>query len=251
MAVTRARGSISARPLIASIYEPARLAGSRWAPVVLDAVQRTAGVILMYDGAPADAVYHADCGGWTSAAEDMWSGPPRTYLPAQPDRGDAKDAHVAWQYAVGRDALQRALNSDSRSRSNGTLVAITVLSRDASGRARQVLLRADRAKQRRDRSRHRSAGSADECVRHPLDPEHVVRRGRERPRVSVFRKWLRSRRRPVPGWRARTRDGRRDAACGLDALLPRHQPHAVIAYTTRLTANLVLSSRWKRLLRQS
>ena len=127
------------------IYEPARLAGSRWAPVVLDAVQRTAGVILMYDGAPADAVYHADCGGWTSAAEDVWSGPPRAYLPARPDRGDAKDAHVAWQYSVGRDALQRALNSDSRSRLNGTLVAITVLSRDASGRARQVLLRADRA----------------------------------------------------------------------------------------------------------
>ncbi len=117
------------------IYEPARLAGSRWAPVVLDAVQRTAGVILMYDGAPADAVYHADCGGWTSAAEDVWSGPPRAYLPARPDRGDAKDAHVAWQYSVGRDALQRALNSDSRSRLNGTLVAITVLSRDASGRA--------------------------------------------------------------------------------------------------------------------
>ena len=52
--------------------------------------------------------------------------------------------HVTWQYSVDRDALQRALNSDSRSRLNGTLVGITVLSRDASGRARQVLLRADR-----------------------------------------------------------------------------------------------------------
>lgn len=127
------------------IYEPARLAGSRWTPVVLDAVQRTAGLILTFNGAPADAVYHADCGGWTSAADDVWSGPPRTYLPAQPDRGDAKDAHAAWQYSVDRDALQRALDSDARSRINGTLVAITVLSRDASGRARQVLLRANRA----------------------------------------------------------------------------------------------------------
>ena len=32
---------------------------------------------------------------------------------------------------------------------------------------------------------------------------------------------------------------------------PGTSAHAVIAYTTRLTANLVLSSRWKRLLRQS
>jgi hypothetical protein len=52
---------------------------------VLDAVQRTAGVILMYDGAPADAVprrlRRVD-----ERRRRRVSGPPRTYLPARPDR---------------------------------------------------------------------------------------------------------------------------------------------------------------------
>ena len=59
------------------IYEPARLAAIAVGPGASSTrVQRTAGVILMYDGAPADAVYHADCGGWTSAADGRvgWAG---------------------------------------------------------------------------------------------------------------------------------------------------------------------------------
>jgi stage II sporulation protein D len=125
------------------IYEPSRLAGSRWTPVVRDAVDRTAGLIVSYNGAPADAVYHADCGGWTSAAADVWKGLPRPYLPARPDREGAKDAHAGWQYAVDRDAVQRALDADARTRVSGKLVAIAVLSRDASGRAQRVVLRGE------------------------------------------------------------------------------------------------------------
>jgi stage II sporulation protein D len=127
------------------IYEPGRLATSRSTSIALEAAKRTAGVILSYHGTPADAVYHADCGGWTSAAADVWKGPSLPYLPAQPDRDDAKDAHARWQYAVDREALQRALGADPRTHVEGTLAAITVLSRDQSGRAQQVLLRANHA----------------------------------------------------------------------------------------------------------
>jgi stage II sporulation protein D len=137
------------------IYEPRRLAASRLTPLVLESVRRTAGMILTYNGAPADAVYHADCGGWTSAAADVWKGPGRPYLIAQPDRlarrdparrnlrdlEGAADAHAGWQYVVDRDVLQRALNADPRTRIDGRLSGITVLSRDQSGRAQRVLVR--------------------------------------------------------------------------------------------------------------
>jgi stage II sporulation protein D len=128
------------------LYEPDRLSGSRWTPELRDTVRRTAGLILIYDGAPADAVYHADCGGWTSAAADVWGGLPRPYLHAQRDRRDApggRDAHTRWQYAVDPEALRRALNADPRTRLSGRLLSIAILSRDASGRAQRVLLRAD------------------------------------------------------------------------------------------------------------
>jgi stage II sporulation protein D len=125
------------------IYEPERLAISRWTPAVRDAVARTAGKMLSYNGAPADAVYHADCGGWTSAAADVWGGAGLPYLRAQRDDGEAKNAHAGWQYAVDADVLRRALDADPRTRVGGRLGSIAVLTRDASGRAQRVLLRGD------------------------------------------------------------------------------------------------------------
>jgi stage II sporulation protein D len=123
------------------IYEPERLAASRWTPIVRDAVTRTAGMMLSYNGAPADAVYHADCGGWTSAAADVWGGAGLPYLRAQRDDGEAKDAHAGWRYAVDADVLRRALAADPRTRVRGRIGSIAVLTRDASGRAQRVLLR--------------------------------------------------------------------------------------------------------------
>jgi stage II sporulation protein D len=73
----------------------------------------------------------------------VWGGAPLPYLAARPDRGDAKAAHAAWQYAVDVDVLRRALDADPRTRLDGRLRSIAVLSRDESGRARRVLLRGD------------------------------------------------------------------------------------------------------------
>jgi stage II sporulation protein D (peptidoglycan lytic transglycosylase) len=122
------------------IYEPGRLGTSRWASAAREAVSRTAGLILTYDGAPADAVYHADCGGWTSAAAEVWGGAGLPYLRAARDDGEAKDAHAAWQYAVDADTLRRALDGDPRTRVGGTLSSIAILTRDVSGRAERVRL---------------------------------------------------------------------------------------------------------------
>jgi stage II sporulation protein D len=123
------------------LYEPARLTRSRWAVVARAAAARTAGMILWHDGAPADAVYHADCGGYTSAAADVWGGAGFPYLRARRDEGNAKAAHQRWDYAVDAGTLRRALDSDPRTRIGRPIKAVVVTGRDRSGRAQRIVLR--------------------------------------------------------------------------------------------------------------
>ena len=122
------------------LYEPGRLITSRWADAARRASERTAGLLVLYDGTPADAVFHADCGGATSAAADVWGGTGRPYLAARVDDGDASAAHVGWQYAVDADALRRMLDADPQLRIGGPLTAISVVSRDVSGRVGRLRL---------------------------------------------------------------------------------------------------------------
>ncbi len=53
---------------------------SRWASAVDSAVARTRGQYLESAGRPIEAVFHAHCGGHTSAAADVWRSAGATYL---------------------------------------------------------------------------------------------------------------------------------------------------------------------------
>jgi stage II sporulation protein D len=122
------------------LFEPSRLQTSRWAPQAAAAVRRTSGSVLWYDRSPARVLFHADCGGHTSAAVDVWGGMARPYLVAFADDGPAGNAHAVWRYEAPRVVLQRALNRDSRTRIGARLDAIEVLDRDRAGRAASVAL---------------------------------------------------------------------------------------------------------------
>lgn len=124
------------------LYQPSRLRTSRWAPQAHLAVQRTGGRILWFRGAPALVVYHADCGGRTSAAADVWGGTPSPYLRGRADDGPAKRAHAAvWDFTVTPEALLAALNADPRTRVGAGLTALQVRQRDAAGRIHSLELR--------------------------------------------------------------------------------------------------------------
>jgi stage II sporulation protein D len=123
------------------LYQPGRLDTSRWAPQAALAVRRTRGQALWFDGAPALTVYHADCGGRTSAATDVWGGTIRPYLVSRPDGGPASDAHAVWRYAAALGEVKRALNADARTRVGTRLDGVQVLDRDAAGRAGRIALR--------------------------------------------------------------------------------------------------------------
>lgn len=122
------------------LFDPSRLRTSRWATASEEAVRKTAGEVLVYGGAPADTLFHADCGGRTSTPPSVWGGAGLPYLPSAVDDGPAEAAHTAWRYEVGRDALLRALNVDPRTRAGDRLDSIEVLERDPAGRAELVAL---------------------------------------------------------------------------------------------------------------
>ena len=113
---TRARASTSARPRIASCYEPRRLQTSKWAAASAEAIAPTAGVILTFDRQPAQTLFHADCGGYTSTSSSVWGGIDRPYLVARADDGAAQNAHAPWQFEVKLDTLAKALDADARTR---------------------------------------------------------------------------------------------------------------------------------------
>lgn len=126
------------------LYQPGRLKTSSWAPLAVEASEHTAAQILWFDGAPASALFHADCGGHTSAAGDVWGGTTRPYLAGITDDGAAGSAHASWRYEVGRTELAAALNADQRTRVGGQLRDIRVTQRDEGGRALLVALNGTR-----------------------------------------------------------------------------------------------------------
>ena len=126
------------------LYEPVRLTASRWAPVARDAAARTAGEVLWFEGAPARAVFHADCGGHTSGASAVWGGQAPAYLAGASDGGPAGSAHTDWTFEAAAPALRRALDADTRTDVGARLDRIDVAGRDAAGRAEMITLRGTR-----------------------------------------------------------------------------------------------------------
>ncbi len=128
------------------LYDPQRLQTSKWAAASSQAIRQTSGTIVTFGNQPVQALFHADCGGYTSTAGSVWGGSDRPYLAARPDQGSAADAHAAWQYDVTLEALARAFNADPRTRLERPLETIEVVDRDAAGRANRIALGSRSAK---------------------------------------------------------------------------------------------------------
>ncbi len=122
------------------LYDPSRLRTSRWAAQSADAVRGTIGTVLWFRDSPAEALFHADCGGRTSRADDVWSGAGHPYLTSVEDDGPASGAHATWRYETTEAALIAALNKDPRTSIGKSLRGIQVLERDAAGRAERVAI---------------------------------------------------------------------------------------------------------------
>lgn len=128
------------------LYEPSRVRTSRWSSAAFDAGRKTAASVLWFERAPATAVFHADCGGRTSAAAAVWGGTTFPYLAESSDDGPAVDAHSEWHYEATREALRKALNADARTAVGARLEGVEILDRDAPGRALRLRLKGQRVR---------------------------------------------------------------------------------------------------------
>jgi stage II sporulation protein D len=125
------------------IYRPPP-ANAHWREAIETAVERTRESLIAYDHAPILALFHANCGGGTSAAHDVWGGTSRPYLVAVEDRACAlPSAH--WRASIARDALVRVLDADKRTSVGGRLDSIDVLEADRTGRVMLAALTGERS----------------------------------------------------------------------------------------------------------
>jgi len=109
---------------------------------VAEAVAATRGQILVADGAPILAAFHAASGGRTASAEEVW-GQRLDYLVSRPVEGEEDSPDTYWRAAVTRTTLGRALAA--RGEPVGALRAVEVIERSPSGRVARVELRGERA----------------------------------------------------------------------------------------------------------
>ncbi len=100
---------------------------------------RGAGPVIVYDGRPIQALFHSDCGGRTSAAEDVWGGRSLPYLSSVVDRWCATSL-PDWTFSTRPDRLGDALGRDPKNRAAGDVLGVDVLQRDAAGRAIRVVV---------------------------------------------------------------------------------------------------------------
>ncbi len=112
----------------------------RTGPQVRAAVTATRGELLWYQGSPAAAFYHQNCGGMLASAQESWPDLHEPYLKQQADPYCVRGAPLPWKAQISRKELENAL------RYQGLAVparwdTLEIVSRTGSGRALRLAFR--------------------------------------------------------------------------------------------------------------
>lgn len=122
------------------VYRPASDFPAEIARIARDAAEATSASVIAYAGRPINAVFHADCGGHTSAATAVWRGAGPPYLQGLPDAFCTREGKPPWRAEISVSDLRRALNRDAATRVGRSLDSVEVTQQDAAGRAVEVTL---------------------------------------------------------------------------------------------------------------
>ena len=112
--------------------------------LIAEAVERTRGLVVSHEGEVVNALFHADCGGATSAAETVWGGPTPPYLRGVDDPYCQMPRARPWSVTVGTSEAHEALNRDPNTHVGNVLHDIEVVERDTAGRAIRIRLDGER-----------------------------------------------------------------------------------------------------------
>ncbi len=82
--------------------------GDRW----LEAVDRTRGEILMWNGRPAETVFSSSAGSRTRANQDIWGGAPVPYLQPVDSPEEGVSPWAEWSFGVDPEAFVEILHAD-------------------------------------------------------------------------------------------------------------------------------------------
>ena len=118
---------------------------SRWAARIDEAVRATTGQYLAVGGRPIEAVFHAHCGGHTSAAADVWRSRGAAYLQGVADPFCVREQPAGWTTAHDLELVRAALQRRTRTDVGDRLDGVQVLRRDAGGRVMDVVLTGPRS----------------------------------------------------------------------------------------------------------
>jgi stage II sporulation protein D len=111
----------------------------------LEAVETTKGEILSDENnGPADSYFSASCGGATANLATLWGGTAPPYLRGVRDEYCVTEAHKSWTDTIPQTRLLKALQSDPRTNIGARLLNVSVLRRDASGRAELIAIEGNR-----------------------------------------------------------------------------------------------------------
>ena len=109
------------------------------------AVRQTAGEVLRDgQGAVAEVYFHAACGGQTANLETLWRARAPAHLRGVRDDYCVGRPNHDWTCEIAEADLARALRGDAQTDVGAHLDSITVLQRDAGGRAQTVALGGER-----------------------------------------------------------------------------------------------------------
>jgi len=126
------------------VYRPRDQQTPAVARLVTAAIERTRGQIITDGDGPIQALFHADCGGHTSSATDVWGGPAPAYLAGVRDRFCVTSTNTDWHLALTRDHLRRILNTTPETAIGRRLDRMAITDRDPSGRVRDVAVSGER-----------------------------------------------------------------------------------------------------------
>ncbi len=119
--------------------------GAYVSPLVREAVDATRGETLQDDrNELADSYFSASCGGATANLATLWGGNAPAYLRGVPDEYCVSEAHGNWKDTLTYAQLLKALQSDPRTNVGERLVNVSVLRKDATGRAELIAVEGNR-----------------------------------------------------------------------------------------------------------
>ncbi len=121
---------------------------SRGSEKMRRAVIETTGEILRdASGQPADAYFHAACGGYTANFETLWGTPGPSYLRGVRDDYCATMSNHLWTDEIPAGQLAKALASDPLTDAGKKIDDVVVTKRDATGRAEIISIEGERRRQ--------------------------------------------------------------------------------------------------------